>query len=828
MRTRSLSGERRLIPAVEVLEARTLPTLFPPTLPLSGLNGANGFAINGVVDLDRTGHSVAIVGDLNGDGIDDLAVGVPEAPGGSAYGQVSVVFGKRTGFSTPLQLNFLNGNNGFAINGTGSYDRAGFSVSGAGDVNGDGLDDMIVGAPDASSIGLGRGQAYVVFGSRNGFPAALSLSALNGLNGFILNEVADHQHAGFAVSGAGDVNGDGLDDVIVGAPGIPALEIGQGQAYVVFGRTNFATSPTVSLGSLDGSTGFTLTGIGGEHAGFAVNRAGDVNGDGRDDVIIGAPFADAAGFNSGRAYVVFGQGSFAPSLALSALTGGSGFILDGTNSLDRAGASVSAAGDINGDGLDDLLVGAPYADVDGDDLGEAYVVFGKTTPFAATLAVSSLNGSNGFRLIGNTDNNYAGGAVAGVGDVNGDGLDDLIVGARGAGGSDRGQAYVVFGRTTPFADEIHLAGVNGGTTGFILDGMDAGDSAGSSVSGAGDLNGDGLADLVVGAPSADVAEDTVGQAYVIFGRANIIVTGPDKGAAPRVKVFRPDGTLRQSFLAYPVTFTGGVRVAVGDVTGDGTPDLLTGPGQGLPAQLKLFDGRSLQPISALPAGLFPYGEHFTGGVYVAAGDVSGDGRADIIVSPQKGPRPVKAYDAVGKLLLSFFPYGAGFTGGVRIAAGNLGFSDGRAEIVTARSAGVSQVRVWDPASLAVPVRSFKAFPAQGGNFVAVGNVDNDAALEVIVGAEGLQPPRVRWFDVAPVAPAQDGQLTAYAGAFRAGVRVAVLPRLNSTAGRVDFVTAPGRGLAAQIKRFDALTAATIDSFFAYDQDFKGGAFIASC
>src|SRR5262249_41664721 len=152
---------------------------------------------------------------------------------------------------------------------------------------------------------------------------------------------------------------------------------------------------------------------------------------------------------------------------------------------------------------------------------------------------------------------------------------------------------------------------------------------------------------------------------------NVIVTGPDKGAEPLVRGFHPDGSPWFEFLAYADTFLGGVRVAVGDVNGDGTPDIITGPGAGIAARIRVFDGRTRRPIASLPLGLTAYGPGSLSGVYVAAGDVNGDGKADLIVSPQKGPRPVKAFDASGKLLLSFFPYGAGFKGGVRVAAGQL-------------------------------------------------------------------------------------------------------------------------------------------------------------
>lgn len=519
------------------------------------------------------------------------------------------------------------------------------------------------------------------------FPAVLPLSTLNGGNGFALNGVANNDLSGRSVRQAGDVNGDGLDDLIVGAWGAAAGGFNRGQAYVVFGKsTSFAA--TLNLSSLNGSNGFTLNGIAnGDQAGRSVSGAGDVNGDGLDDLVVGAVSADAGGSDRGQAYVIFGTTSgYAATLNLSSLNGSNGFTLNGNANGDQAGLSVSGAGDVNGDGLDDLIVGAFGADAGGSDRGQAYVVFGRSSGFAATLNLSSLNGSNGVSLNGIADIDWAGRFVSGAGDVNGDGLDDLIIGApyADAGGSNRGQAYVIFGKSTGFAATMNLSSLNG-SNGFTLNGSADGDFAGRSVSGAGDVNGDGLADVIVGAPSAPEAGGTGrGQSYVVFGRTNLIATGPDKGGGPVVNVYQSDSSLRFEILAYAENFSGGVRVAVGDITGDGQPDIITAPGPGMMGRIKAFDGRTGLPISSLPNIFRPYGIGYLRGVYVAAGDVNGDGKADIIVSPGAGARPVKVFDGNGHLLLSFFPYGNLYTGGVKVAAGDV-TGTSALEIVTVRS-----------------------------------------------------------------------------------------------------------------------------------------------
>jgi hypothetical protein len=246
--------------------------------------------------------------------------------------------------------------------------------------------------------------------------------------GFRLDGAALGDSAGFSVSSAGDVNGDGFDDLIVGAPGADPDALGtEGATYVVFGTAGGFAS-TFDLSTLNGLTGFRLDGVAaGDNAGYSVSSAGDVNGDGFDDLIVGAYLAEPGGLESGAAFVLFGAtGGFASTIDLATLDGLTGFRLDGMAADDSAGRSVSSAGDVNGDGFDDLIVGASGV---AGATGASYVVFGAAGGFASTIDLSTLDGTTGFRLDGVAVIDRAGNSVAGAGDVNGDGFDDLIVGA---------------------------------------------------------------------------------------------------------------------------------------------------------------------------------------------------------------------------------------------------------------------------------------------------------------------------------------------------------------------------------------------------------------
>ena len=495
-------------------------------IDLAGLDGTNGFVINGIDAGDFSGVAVVRAGDVNGDGFDDLIIGADRADpnGDSGAGETYVVFGKAGGFGAILELAALDGTNGFRLDGIDPNDFSGFAIANAGDFNGDGIDDLIISADFANPNGKSdAGESYVVFGKANGFGASLDLATLNGTNGFRLDGIDPNDTSGRSVASIGDFNGDGFDDLIISADfADPNSDSAAGESYVVFGKAG-GFGASFDLATLNGTNGFRLDGIdAGDRSGRSVAGAGDFNGDGFDDLIIGAYRADPNGDgDAGETYVVFGKASgFGASLDLAALNGTNGFRIDGIDATDGSGRSIESAGDVNGDGFDDLIIGAPGADPNGDSYaGETYVVFGKADGFGASFDLATLNGANGFRIDGIDAFDGSGLSVSSAGDVNGDGFDDLIIGAPGAdpnGDSYAGESYVVFGKAGGFGASLDLATLDG-TNGFRIDGIDIGDRSGYSVSAAGDVNGDGFDDLIIGASEADPNGLNSGESYVIFG-----------------------------------------------------------------------------------------------------------------------------------------------------------------------------------------------------------------------------------------------------------------------------------------------------------------------
>jgi Ca2+-binding RTX toxin-like protein len=488
----------------------------------------------GVASGDLAGLSVSAAGDVNKDGLADFIVGAPASDAKAADAGASyVVFGTKAGLPDGFSLASLNGTNGFRVSGTTAGDHSGFSVASAGDVNGDGYADIVIGAPDADPHGSGSGAAYVVFGKAGGFTPNIDLATLNGSTGFALSGAAAGNFTGTSVH-SGDFNGDGYADVIIGAPGAV-----HGTTYVVFGHAG-AFAANLDLSSLAGASGTLLITSApfsrNVEAGWSVS-SGDINGDGIDDVIIGAPNSYGYGKTSGAAYVVFGHtGAFGPTQFIDKNLGTDSIRITGAEHLDLAGFAVASAGDVNGDGFDDVIVSMPYADTPYNNdptRGVSYVVFGSDGGFA-NLDLSTVDGSNGFKIPGIFIGDLTGYSVSSAGDVNGDGFADLIIGAPNADGDSEGIAYVLFGQSQRFEATIDLQSLNV-PRGFWVYGDNAGDQAGASVSAAGDINGDGFDDLLVGAPGSDGSGASTGAVAVIYG-SDLLGLDPQIGTSGNDKM----------------------------------------------------------------------------------------------------------------------------------------------------------------------------------------------------------------------------------------------------------------------------------------------------
>ncbi|MEO0926320.1 MAG: hypothetical protein AAFY63_10680, partial [Cyanobacteria bacterium J06643_13] len=505
------------------------------------------------------------------------------------------------------------GERGLIIPGQEMGDRLGEAVYNAGDINGDGIADLVVTATDAGIVNNDeysyydsdrRGEAYVVFGRRDYDSSTFSLDNLNGSNGFLVSGLDAAHNLGSAIS-AGDLNGDGIDDLVLGAPnaGLQVSSYGysysenNGEAYVIFGQRSGFEADFV-LSSLNGNNGFTIMGIDAEDLlGTAVTSAGDINGDGIDDLAVsavggGRKISNDNGFSysdrRGEVYVLFGdRNGFESRINLFNLNGSNGFIIDGKDANDSLGGTLSNAGDLNGDGIDDLVIGtanagdvldSPFADGDSDQRGEVYVLYGSRNGFASRFTVSDrLNGFNGFGLAGIDIEDNLGTAVNNAGDLNGDGIEDLIIGAANASVageySQEGQAYVVFGSNSGFEAQFDLKNLNG-SNGFSIAGLDDAAGLGNAVS-AGDFNGDGIDDLFVAASSAGDTisaygfeySDLRGEAYIVFGSASGFTSEIDLANLSSDAGVRIRGIDAEDLL-------GSAIASGGDLNGDGADDLI--------------------------------------------------------------------------------------------------------------------------------------------------------------------------------------------------------------------------------------------------------------
>ncbi len=427
---------------------------------------------------DAAGCAVAAAGDVNGDGHADLLVGGQGTDdAGYNAGAAYLLLGPVTG-GTSLDMAVA------VLTGEAVGDVAGGAAYGPGDVDGDGYDDLLVGASANDSSGGNAGAAYLVLGPVSGDMGLGSAEAR------LLGE--DSGDIAGSVLGGGDLSGDGLADLVVASPQQDRAGANAGCVYVQPG-------PLSGDHDLSSSTALLTGEAAGDTAG-AVVATGDFDGDGVGDLLVGAPgFDDGATGDVGVVYLVLGPVTTSLGLASADAR------LIGEAAGDEAGAAVASGGDVDGDGVEDILVGAPSHDAGGlSDAGAAYLVLG---PVAGDLSLATADAKIG----GESDSQLLGEGVAGAGSIDGDGLDDVLLGAVGdaAGGGDAGAVFLFLGS---FGGE--LAASEADAT-FI--GEEASDGAGRSVAGAGDVNADGYDDIFVGAEDNDAGGSDAGAAYLLYG-----------------------------------------------------------------------------------------------------------------------------------------------------------------------------------------------------------------------------------------------------------------------------------------------------------------------
>ncbi len=455
-----------------------------------------GFVIDGVVDDQRSGFLVAALGDVDGDGLNDIAVEAESATPG--FVRVYVIFGKPDAADVDLQA-VAAGDGGFVIDSVPiTYDPESGApnvvqpVSRGGDINNDGFADILIGTNTLNANYKFPARAYVVWGKAS--PEPVDLAQL-GDRGVMLEGGADWDGFGHSLSTAGDVNADGFADIIVAAP------FGLG-AYVIFGGAGTLAQPTAIAAGKGG--GYLLAQNGVEW----VSGGDDVNGDRAPDVMVGSP---SSGDGVGRVFVVFGKSDTTPVTLATVGEDKAGYVIEGDPKYRYAGALVSSTGDFNGDGLSDVLVGAPGRLEDNAFVGccGLHLVFGKadhapvqlgTTEAALQIDVltADILKSRHFASC--------------LGDINRDGRSDLIIASAPIYDEKPGRVFVTYGR--PKGGRVTADELLAGEGGFVLDGDPmARDGFGTSVSRGEDVNGDGANDLVIGATNAT----PFGRTYVMFG-----------------------------------------------------------------------------------------------------------------------------------------------------------------------------------------------------------------------------------------------------------------------------------------------------------------------
>lgn len=588
------------------------------------------------------GYSVATAGDVNGDGYSDIIAGAYLYTNGQSFEGAAYVFhGTPSGINTSPAV-ILESNQASA--------GMGISVSSAGDVNGDGYSDVIVGAYAYDNGETDEGVAFVYHGSASG---------INATPAALLESNQATSLFGRSVASAGDVNGDGYSDVIVGALNYDNGEADEGAAFIFYGSASgINTTPAALLESNQASSWFS----------YSVASAGDVNGDGYSDVIVGANDFDNGQTNEGVAFIYHGSSTGINTSPTAMLE---------SNQISAEMGIVSSAGDVNGDGYADVIVGAYFYDNGETNEGAVFVYSG---------SASGINSIPIAMMESNQANAGMGFDVSSAGDVNGDGYSDVVAGAYGYanGQSQEGAAFVFHGSA---------AGVST-VPNSIREDADQGQAwFGYSVANAGDVNGDGYSDVIIGAWGySDGINNGEGRAFVYHGSPTGISAIPN--STP------DDADQADAWFGYSVA-------GAGDVNGDGYSDVIIGAfnySDGIynsEGRAFVYHG-SAAGLSASPNNTPDDADQANaqfGNCVASAGDVNGDGYADVIIGA--------------------YTYKDGTNN-----------AEGRAFVYHGSSIGLSAT----PNS--TPDDADQANVLFGNSVASAGDVNGDGYSDVIIGADG--------------------------------------------------------------------------------------------
>lgn len=614
---------------VNFLKDNSTITIKQSNFNVSQLNGINGLVITGQDQSGNFGTSIA-GGDINNDGFDDLLIGANYAKDsdGDTTGVAYVIYSSDD-LTTQTQVSVSNiGSSWNSLSGAKIYPAG--ETSGNFGVSVDIVKNNYENAYNKNTLLIGSS-------TLNNSGAVVRLYPIEDATFASINNTLDINNSGswsfdtltaensndyFGKSSisAGDINGDGVEDILISAPYFDNINsYNDGRVYLIFG-TSGTNTPHTNIPLTGESQGIMITGNQYDTIGEHMSPLGDVNGDGYDDFIIGVPSSDDGNITDvGKAYLYFGREYFN---SVSNNLSDANMTFRGMEKYENMGRSVSALGDINGDGYSDFAIGTPW-----NQSGEMYIVLGKNSFSSSSIDLSSTTFNDGFIITAESINSGFGESVSGLGDINGDGYDDFAIASPYKG--EFGRVYVIYGNSTFSSNSnFNVADLNG-INGFTIDGDESYSSFGKVVRGVGDINGDGYKDFAIGAPYASLwSMHGVGKTYLIYGgdfTNNVTSSGT-------VKISNIDGTLSDDVIIGSknddiITTNGGADIVNG---GNGDDDIYVDDfsfvkvdgGNGKDS-LRLVGKNKIVDLNDLNSNSL---------ISIETIDISGDGKNEIILS----------------------------------------------------------------------------------------------------------------------------------------------------------------------------------------------------